>query len=140
MDGETLEGIVSGETDGMQAFMGGKLRAEGDMMLAMKLSELFPAQGEPLPTSGSTLAANESRPCGGIRRFARLENGYLRICRLYSVWPHAADIGVYPQLQVARSTDMSPPEDHNGVNRRRVLQGPVRRRRRCLDQPAIRRE
>ena len=43
MDGETLEGIVSGETDGMQAFMGGKLRAEGDMMLAMKLSELFPA-------------------------------------------------------------------------------------------------
>lgn len=43
MDGETLEGIVSGETDGMQAFMGGKLRAEGDMMLAMKLSELFPS-------------------------------------------------------------------------------------------------
>ncbi|WP_407309683.1 SCP2 sterol-binding domain-containing protein [Pseudomonas sp. nanlin1] len=42
MDSETLEGIVSGETDGMQAFMGGKLRAEGDMMLAMKLSELFP--------------------------------------------------------------------------------------------------
>ena len=29
--------------DGMQAFMGGKLRAEGDMMLAMKLSELFPS-------------------------------------------------------------------------------------------------
>ncbi len=43
MDGETLKGIVSGETDGMQAFMGGKLRAEGDMMLAMKLSELFPS-------------------------------------------------------------------------------------------------
>lgn len=42
MDSETLQGIVSGETDGMQAFMGGKLRAEGDMMLAMKLSELFP--------------------------------------------------------------------------------------------------
>jgi len=41
-DGETMKGIVSGETDGMQAFMGGKLRAEGDMMLAMKLSELFP--------------------------------------------------------------------------------------------------
>ncbi len=32
-----------GETDGMQAFMGGKLRTEGDMMLAMKLSELFPS-------------------------------------------------------------------------------------------------
>jgi putative sterol carrier protein len=37
------EGIVSGETDGMQAFMGGKLRVEGDMMLSMKLSELFPS-------------------------------------------------------------------------------------------------
>lgn len=43
MDGDTMKGIVSGETDGMQAFMGGKLRTEGDMMLAMKLSELFPA-------------------------------------------------------------------------------------------------
>ena len=42
MNTETLAGIASGETDGMQAFMGGKLRAEGDMMLAMKLSELFP--------------------------------------------------------------------------------------------------
>ena len=41
-DSETLEGIVSGETDGMQAFMSGKLRTEGDMMLALKLSELFP--------------------------------------------------------------------------------------------------
>ncbi len=42
MNTETLAGISSGETDGMQAFMGGKLRTEGDMMLAMKLSELFP--------------------------------------------------------------------------------------------------
>lgn len=41
-DGDTMKGIVSGETDGMQAFMGGKLRVEGDMMLSMKLSELFP--------------------------------------------------------------------------------------------------
>ena len=41
--GETMKGIVSGDTDGMQAFMGGKLRVEGDMMLSMKLSELFPA-------------------------------------------------------------------------------------------------
>lgn len=41
LDTETLNGITSGETDGMQAFMAGKLRAEGDMMLAMKLSELF---------------------------------------------------------------------------------------------------
>lgn len=43
MNGETLEGIVSGETDGMQAFMSGNLRTEGDMMLAMKLSDLFPS-------------------------------------------------------------------------------------------------
>ncbi|MCS3418697.1 SCP2 sterol-binding domain-containing protein [Pseudomonas yamanorum] len=43
MDAKTMEGIVDGSTDGMQAFMGGKLRTEGDMMLAMKLSELFPA-------------------------------------------------------------------------------------------------
>ena len=43
MDAETLKGIVSGETDGMQAFMGGKLKVEGDMMLSMKLSELFPS-------------------------------------------------------------------------------------------------
>ncbi|MDN7142397.1 SCP2 sterol-binding domain-containing protein [Pseudomonas sp. JQ170] len=43
LDSETLKGIVSGDTDGMQAFMGGKLRVEGDMMLSMKLSELFPA-------------------------------------------------------------------------------------------------
>jgi putative sterol carrier protein len=43
MSTETLSGITTGETDGMQAFMGGKLRAEGDMMLAMKLSELFPS-------------------------------------------------------------------------------------------------
>jgi len=42
MNSDTLKGITSGETDGMQAFMAGKLRAEGDMMLAMKLSELFP--------------------------------------------------------------------------------------------------
>ncbi|MBD2839028.1 MULTISPECIES: SCP2 sterol-binding domain-containing protein [Pseudomonas] len=42
MDSATLVGIMTGETDGMQAFMAGKLRAEGDMMLAMKLGELFP--------------------------------------------------------------------------------------------------
>ena len=41
MNSATLQGIVSGETDGMQAFMAGQLRAEGDMMLAMKLGELF---------------------------------------------------------------------------------------------------
>jgi putative sterol carrier protein len=40
-DSETLKGIMSGETDGMQAFMSGKLRAEGNIMLATKLGELF---------------------------------------------------------------------------------------------------
>ena len=43
LDSDTLKGIVSGETDGMQAFMSGNLRTEGDMMLAMKLSDLFPS-------------------------------------------------------------------------------------------------
>lgn len=42
MDTATLASVMNGETDGMQAFMAGKLRAEGDMMLALKLSELFP--------------------------------------------------------------------------------------------------
>ncbi len=42
MSTETLVGIMTGETDGMQAFMAGQLRAEGDMMLATKLGELFP--------------------------------------------------------------------------------------------------
>ncbi|SFB84935.1 Putative sterol carrier protein [Marinospirillum celere] len=42
MDTETLKGVLTGEEDGMQAFMAGKLRAEGDMMLATKLSALFP--------------------------------------------------------------------------------------------------
>ncbi|MBU2705335.1 SCP2 sterol-binding domain-containing protein [Zooshikella marina] len=42
MNAETLDGIMTGEVDGMQAFMAGNLRAEGDVMLATKLSELFP--------------------------------------------------------------------------------------------------
>ncbi|MCL6414585.1 SCP2 sterol-binding domain-containing protein [Aestuariirhabdus sp. Z084] len=42
MSSETLVGIMTGETDGMQAFMGGQLRAEGDIMLATKLADLFP--------------------------------------------------------------------------------------------------
>mgnify|MGYP000191302894 FL=1 len=41
MDGQTLAEIAEGETNGMQAFMAGKLRTEGDMMLATKLSDLF---------------------------------------------------------------------------------------------------
>ena len=42
MDGQTLSEIVSGETDGMQAFMENRVRVEGDMMLASRLNELFP--------------------------------------------------------------------------------------------------
>ncbi len=43
MDTATLVGVMSGDIDGMQAFMLGKLRAEGDMMLATKLGDLFPS-------------------------------------------------------------------------------------------------
>jgi putative sterol carrier protein len=43
MDSATLSGLSDGSLDGMQAFMSGKLRVEGDMMLAMKLHELFPS-------------------------------------------------------------------------------------------------
>ncbi|MFY9180405.1 MAG: SCP2 sterol-binding domain-containing protein [Venatoribacter sp.] len=43
LNSETLQGIMTGEEDGMMAFMNGKLRVEGDMMLATKLGELFPA-------------------------------------------------------------------------------------------------
>lgn len=42
MDSKTFKGITTGEIGGMQAFMFGKLRAEGDVKLAMKLNELFP--------------------------------------------------------------------------------------------------
>ena len=41
MDHETLNEIISGELNGMQAFMAGRLRTEGDMMLATRLSDLF---------------------------------------------------------------------------------------------------
>lgn len=42
MDKETIKGLLSGELSGMQAFMSGRVRTEGNMMLALKLSELFP--------------------------------------------------------------------------------------------------
>ncbi len=42
MNKATLKDVLTGEEDGMQAFMAGKLKAEGDMMLATKLSVLFP--------------------------------------------------------------------------------------------------
>jgi putative sterol carrier protein len=35
--------ITEGKLDAMNAFMTGKLRVSGDMMLAMKLQQLFPA-------------------------------------------------------------------------------------------------
>jgi putative sterol carrier protein len=41
MDFDTLTEIVSGELDGMAAFMGGRLQAEGDVMLGTRLSQLF---------------------------------------------------------------------------------------------------
>lgn len=42
MDSTTLEEVMSGETDGMQAFMTGRIQADGDIMLATKLAALFP--------------------------------------------------------------------------------------------------
>ncbi|WP_372830600.1 SCP2 sterol-binding domain-containing protein [Pontibacterium sp.] len=42
MDSTTLEEVMSGETDGMQAFMTGRIQAEGDIMIATKLAVLFP--------------------------------------------------------------------------------------------------
>lgn len=38
---ETMVDIINGDTDGMSAFLTGKLRAEGNVMLATKLSKLF---------------------------------------------------------------------------------------------------
>lgn len=41
MDADTLSAVATGELDGMQAFMTGKLKTEGNMMLATKLGDLF---------------------------------------------------------------------------------------------------
>ena len=43
LSGETLRDIMSGEQDGMMAFMSGNIQVDGDVMLAAKLMELFPA-------------------------------------------------------------------------------------------------
>lgn len=40
-DANTFAGIMTGEINGMQAFMTGKLRTEGNMMLASRLGDLF---------------------------------------------------------------------------------------------------
>ncbi|MDO7636525.1 MAG: SCP2 sterol-binding domain-containing protein [Porticoccaceae bacterium] len=41
MDRATFKEVVSGELNGMQAFMAGRLRTEGNMMLATRLAALF---------------------------------------------------------------------------------------------------
>ncbi|MEJ2529592.1 MAG: SCP2 sterol-binding domain-containing protein [Gammaproteobacteria bacterium] len=42
MDKDVLASVLSGETDGMQAFMSGSITASGDIMLATRLTDLFP--------------------------------------------------------------------------------------------------
>ncbi|MFT2109998.1 SCP2 sterol-binding domain-containing protein [Marinomonas sp. 2405UD68-3] len=42
MDLDTLENVMSEELDGMEAFMKGKIQADGDIMLATKLTQIFP--------------------------------------------------------------------------------------------------
>ncbi|MEC9483342.1 MAG: SCP2 sterol-binding domain-containing protein [Halomonas sp.] len=43
-DTATLKGVMSGEVNGMQAFMSGRLKASGNLMLATKLTSLFPSR------------------------------------------------------------------------------------------------
>jgi putative sterol carrier protein len=42
MSGETWLGMVNKQVNGMQAFMSGKLKASGDIMLAQRIEQLFP--------------------------------------------------------------------------------------------------
>lgn len=42
MNNQTFSDVLNGETNGMQAFMSGQIRAEGDIMLATRLEALFP--------------------------------------------------------------------------------------------------
>ena len=42
MSGDTWLAIVNRETGGMQAFMSGKLKATGNIMLAQRIEQLFP--------------------------------------------------------------------------------------------------
>lgn len=42
MSTDTLKGIMNGDINGMTAFMTGKLKATGNVMLATKLTSLFP--------------------------------------------------------------------------------------------------
>ena len=41
MSSETFRGVINGEIGGTAAYMTGQLRAEGNIMLATKLSKLF---------------------------------------------------------------------------------------------------
>ncbi|MFO7909147.1 SCP2 sterol-binding domain-containing protein [Vreelandella aquamarina] len=42
MESGTLKGIMNGEINGMTAFMTGRLKATGNVMLATRLTDLFP--------------------------------------------------------------------------------------------------
>lgn len=42
MSADTWLGMVNQEIDGMQAFMTGQLRADGDLLLAQRVTQLFP--------------------------------------------------------------------------------------------------
>jgi len=43
--GKTWIAIAEGKQDAMKAFMTGKLKVAGDMMLAMKVPQFFPVEG-----------------------------------------------------------------------------------------------
>lgn len=42
MNAETFVGVLNGDVDGMQAFMTGDIKASGDIMLATRLTAIFP--------------------------------------------------------------------------------------------------
>ncbi|SIS76616.1 Putative sterol carrier protein [Neptunomonas antarctica] len=44
MDSDTFINVVTGQQDGMSAFLKGQLRAEGNVMLATQLGKLFKGQ------------------------------------------------------------------------------------------------